>query len=95
MKSKEELGVIIDKLVQKNFSPSTIGHILRDEYKLKVKKLTRVFPQLNQKKSEAAALNLKIKYMALHLQNNKKDYVTSRRLESLKSKAFHLNNGKS
>ena len=68
--------------------PSTIGHILRDKYQVKIKNLTKVL-NLNQTKSQMEALRLKVQNIKLHLKNNKKDIPCSRRLKQLESKLYH------
>lgn len=90
MISMEKLEQIVRSLFEKGKSPSTIGHILRDCHNLRIPKLTRVFPFLNQSKSQYEALNLKIQYIKLHLANNKKDVPTQRTLQRLTVKLNKL-----
>lgn len=82
-KMKEQtVRKIVNELSLKK-SPSQIGHILRDLYGIKVHKLTHQFEQLDEDKSRLDKLTLKIRYMQLHLKDNKKDYVTERSLVRL------------
>ena len=68
----------------------TIGHILRDQYNVYFKKLTKEYPQLNQVDSEVKALERKIMYLDLHVKKNKKDYPSLRSLSRLKVKLWNL-----
>ena len=80
--SEEKLREIVLDLA-KTHSPSHIGHILRDKYHVKIRKLTRYFEELDENKSYLQKLNLKIRFMKFHLMENKKDYVTKRSLDRL------------
>ena len=80
----------VKELIAKGYTSSTIGHILRDSYHLKIKKLTRYFPELNQVKEEKEALSMKLRRLELHLRNNKKDYPSKRSYDRLKVKYFNL-----
>lgn len=86
---EDEIKLLVDEL-SKRHSPATIGHILRDRYNLRIKKLTKFFPNLNQDKSYLERISLKIRYMKFHLESNKKDYCTERSLQRLLVKQKRL-----
>lgn len=83
-KMKEEQLRELVNLLSKTHSPSQIGHILRDEHNVSVPKLTHHFEELDEDKSFLERLTLKIRFMQLHLKDNRKDYATERSLVRLK-----------
>lgn len=85
METNEQLTTIVKQLSKKHCS-ATIGHILRDVYNVKIKKLTRVFSELNPLKEEFDRLNVKLSYLKQHISENKKDYVSKRAYVSLLTK---------
>ena len=87
---EEEVRKIVSDLSGSGMSPSQIGHVLRDDYNLKIRKLTRQFPELDEDRSCHKDLSQKIRYMQLHLSKNKKDYTTQRSLVRALVKKKHL-----
>ena len=98
MKAKRKGGVLEDELkvekfkkivlgyFQEGYSPLNIGHLLRDVHGVRIRKLTRAYPFLDQRKTEISILERKIVGVKLHLKNNRKDIPSTRRLNALESK---------
>jgi ribosomal protein S15P/S13E len=81
-----KLEPIVRELHSKNYEPSHIGNILRDVYLVKVKKLCRVFPFLDQKKHQLKQATSKQQRLKEHLKKNRKDIPAARALVKITCK---------
>ncbi len=59
-------------------TPSQIGHLLRDLYNVRIHRLCKVFPDLNEDRSEKLQLDQKLRRQYNHIKKNKHDYQCTR-----------------
>ena len=93
IKKKEFTETLASKVIEcylKNYSSATIGHILKAQYNIKIKKLCKHFPFLDPVNTEITRLNTLNKKRQLHYLKNKKDYCVARALVSSEIKYFKM-----
>ena len=97
--SKEQINDIIKELWNKGYTPSQIGRELKENYGIKVKEILNkklvkyAIKELNLKQEipeDLLYLFKKINRMLKHLELNKKDIVTKKKLEELENRVKSL-----
>lgn len=87
----KEIKDLVQDLKAKKILPSTIGHILRDQYNIRIKKLCKYYI-IDLKSLLVEKTQSRLSTLKEHLKKNKQDFVSKRALKRGQSKLYNLKN---